>query len=659
MLLPFLLFAFNLKADDAKIALLNDSLKTAHDSLKFNLIEDIADELYFDGKLAESAIKYKEARIIEENSEYPILSRIATSYSNEAYCYLKIGYSLQALKLFNKSLNIFSKIGDSIEMATQNYNIGVAYFSVGDYNKSIEYYKNTLAIDTALNDTKGIGYDYFVIGNVYFVWKKYNEAIKAYKKSLEIASEFNDSLPISIRLSRIGETFTHLEVYDSALFYFNKSLDIEQTLQNTDNLVTRLNQIGNVYNKTENYTMADHYYKQARKLLSKTQQLNTKASLYADYGHNCLLLGKYALGHEYLLQSLEISKNINLKSLEVNNYQHLSEYYHLVKNYEQAYNYYIKYSLLKDSLFNETSQQELSKFQARFQNQEKEAVIKDLMQEQKLKDLQLSNEKNKRNFAFAMAFIALIAFIAAFYISQKIRSKNSELTTLNTTLKRMFSIISHDLRGAIASYQATGRIIKHHIKKNQLEQLPELADEVSKNSHQLSVMLDNLLNWSLSQIRNKQFEPKKTDIAVIIKKEEELYQPIAEKKKNCIVNDIKEGTYVFADSEHLQLIFRNLISNAIKFTENGNIELSACANNNHVEISIKDTGIGIDENTTKQIFELNETKVKRGTRNEKGTGLGLSLVKEYLEINKGSVSLKSEPGKGTEFIIVLPAINEV
>ncbi len=650
----FFVSAANEHAD--KIVLLKDSLITSPDSVKFSIIESIADELYYDGQLSESAEKYRDARLLEENSENPDPKRIATSYSNEAFCLHEIGFYENAINLYTKSLQISLKIKDSIESATQYNNIGVAYLNMGDYDKSIDYLKEALAIDIALHDTKSMGYDYSVIGNVLSEWSKFDEAIDAFRKSLDIAITYDDSAHVSLRIAKIGETFYHIQKYDSALHYFSRSLLMEKKLKNKDRLVIRLNQMANVYHETKNYNTANKYYQQAIALVSDIQQLKTKAILYCDYAQNCFALNKNQPGEQYLLKSTVIAKSIDLNQTLINNYNNLSEYYNVTGKYKKAFAYQKAYITLKDSVFNDATQEEISKFQARFQTQEKEAVIKDLMQKQQLKDLQITNEKNRRNLAFSIAIFALIALASAVFVGQKLRSKNKELNTLNSTLKRMFSIISHDLRGAISSYQSSGRILKHYLKNNKAELLPELADEISKNSQQLSTMLDNLLTWSLSQIKNQKFEPEHVDIYDVIQNEYKIYSPIAQRKNTNIINNIKEKTEVYADSQHLRLIFRNLISNAIKFTENGIIELNSFKKNHYLNISVKDSGTGIDPEMANDLYGINEKKIKRGTRNEKGTGLGLSLVKEYLKINNGSIDFESIPGKGTNFIVKIPIL---
>lgn len=626
----------------------------SNDTSLYSLTTKIADSLYYEGKLSESANKYREARLIEEKAISPNPRRISESYGNEGYCYYKIGLYNKAIKLYTIALNVAASNHDSTEIATLYHNIGVVYYNLADYNKSIVSYNKALAIDEKLGDIENIAYDYIVIGNVFAEWQKFGQALDFHKKSLEIGRKSNNLTAIASRTRNVGSLFIAMHEFDSALNYFEESLEIEKKLNNKNNIVVCLNDIGHMYLQQGRHIKANTFFVEAIDGAKNIEELKTKAILYNNYGNNNFHIGQYNDALKYLNKSLDISRKISLQQTSSDNYEILGELHYKLGDYKKAYELNNRFLAIRDSIYSRENEKKLSDFQIRYETQEKEAVINDLIQQQQLKDLQLTNEQNKRKFALVIALLAILILFATVYVSYKLRSQNSELKTLNNTLKRMFSIISHDLRGAISSYQATGRILRHRINKNQVEMLPELADEVSKNSQQLSAMLDNLLNWSLSQIKNRNFEPKTTDISEIVKKEQALYQPIAEKKNNCLVNSIEQNTLVFADGEHLQLIFRNLISNAIKFTENGTIELSAHKSNSHLNVVIKDSGTGITQTAAHQIFDINEKKIKRGTQNEKGTGLGLNLVKEYVELNKGLISFKSEPGKGTEFIIKLP-----
>ena len=121
--------------------------------------------------------------------------------------------------------------------------------------------------------------------------------------------------------------------------------------------------------------------------------------------------------------------------------------------------------------------------------------------------------------------------------------------------------------------------------------------------------------------------------------------------------NIPNDLYINADKQMIQTAFRNILTNAAKYTENGKIAINSKTNNNKVEIEIRDTGVGIPKDKLDNLFEIVKLKSTLGTKGEQGTGLGLIICKEFIKVNKGTINVKSEKGKGTCFIVTLPGIN--
>jgi signal transduction histidine kinase len=235
-------------------------------------------------------------------------------------------------------------------------------------------------------------------------------------------------------------------------------------------------------------------------------------------------------------------------------------------------------------------------------------------------------------------------------LTQQVNEKTAELKILNETKDRLFSIISHDLRTPIYSIIGTLDLIEQKaINQEESDYLiKNLREEVSKTYE----VLDNLLNWSLSQM--KQFHTNQTDFELInaVSPSVELFRELIRKKNINLILDIPNDTTVYADENHIRCIVRNLLSNAIKFTPNqGKISVSAINRQDFVEFEIKDSGIGIMPNQLLNIFQF--PTINRATNGQVGTGLGLNLCKELIEQNGGSISVTSIYQKGTSFVVKL------
>ncbi len=248
--------------------------------------------------------------------------------------------------------------------------------------------------------------------------------------------------------------------------------------------------------------------------------------------------------------------------------------------------------------------------------------------------------------------------------------ENAETLRENDTLKiylneinaqkklkdRFFAIISHDLRGPVNSFQGLGAILENYIQKKKYNELEAMISEVGQATDQLSRLLDNLLNWASSELSIIPYNPVKIDASQMIEDLIQIFHSSAKVKNIALTNSVPSGTFIWADLNTTLTIFRNLINNALKFTEeNGSIEIAAQADNEFISISVIDSGIGVPPEKLSEIFKLSEHASTYGTHGEKGVGLGLQLVNEFVKMNKAKVHVASKPGDGTTFTVSLPA----
>jgi signal transduction histidine kinase len=168
-------------------------------------------------------------------------------------------------------------------------------------------------------------------------------------------------------------------------------------------------------------------------------------------------------------------------------------------------------------------------------------------------------------------------------------------------------------------------------------------------------LLENLLEWSRVQANKIEIKPEVIDLGNIAAETFSLLHSSAEAKNINLSSSIVFNTTAYADENMVKTVFRNLVSNAIKFTKKGGeIKLSATDSNDYVEVSVSDNGVGISEENIKALFRLDVSLKSRGTANESGTGLGLIICKEFTERNGGTITVKSMIGIGSTFLFTLP-----
>jgi len=236
-----------------------------------------------------------------------------------------------------------------------------------------------------------------------------------------------------------------------------------------------------------------------------------------------------------------------------------------------------------------------------------------------------------------------------------IQHQKKKLAELNASKDRFFSIVSHDMKGAFGSLMTFTQYITRSFDDWSREELKGLIIEMCTSAEKNYKLLENFLEWSRIQMGAIPFRPKRTLLEYVIVQAIQLYQEHALSKNITIHYDFFGEHHVIADSEMLATIFRNLISNAVKFTpKGGTITISTNDLDDQIEVLVEDSGSGMNQKTVEQLFLLNKKHQTQGTAGEKGTGLGLLLCKELVEKQEGKLNVNSIEGKGTTFQILFP-----
>jgi two-component system, sensor histidine kinase and response regulator len=236
-----------------------------------------------------------------------------------------------------------------------------------------------------------------------------------------------------------------------------------------------------------------------------------------------------------------------------------------------------------------------------------------------------------------------------------LEQRTSKLLEIVTTNGKFLSIIAHDLRSPFSSILGILELLKLSLKEFNKDEIEEYVNIVYNSANNTLILLDNLLEWAVSQNIEKTFKPVKINLCELLREEIENLKTIAEQKQIMLSHTIEPGLNATADLQMVKTILRNLINNAIKYTNtDGKIVVTALENKQFVEISVNDTGIGISPEDRKKLFKIEAFHSTPGTNNEQGKGLGLMLCKEFVELHGGDIKIESEPGKGSSFAFTLP-----
>lgn len=244
-------------------------------------------------------------------------------------------------------------------------------------------------------------------------------------------------------------------------------------------------------------------------------------------------------------------------------------------------------------------------------------------------------------------------------LESKVEERTKELKELNATKDKFFSIIAHDLKNPFNTLMGFSELIIDNYSMYEAEQIKDYINIIFETARNSYTLLENLLHWSRSQTGRLQIEPNMIDIPKLVLENVLLLENQASKKDITLQSNIDTILLAYADMNIVHTVLRNLVSNAIKYTNSkGTVTISAKQKNSEVIICVEDTGVGIKPKTLEVLFRIDQGVSTKGTADEVGTGLGLILCKEFVEKSGGRIWVESEVGQGSKFYFSLPVFKE-
>lgn len=614
------------------------------------------------------------------------------------YVYYKVD---SAIYFAEQISQLAEELGNEKELIQGKKYLGIAYAVKGEFEKAIPFMTENLIYYQAQGDSLNIAYSYNNIGLNYLYAGKNLDAVDNLLEAAKIKDALVNSgldaadADMGSTLLNIGIAFQNQLDGDQAEFYFREAIEKAALIQNKglvasarsslavlqiskseyDSAIVNLNSalgvfeprndlfaLGKVYNNLATAYAGIDKGKEAKesalKALAINRQIGNRLSegLALGYlGYAELKLGDYTKSILESEKALLIAKELNSDMIFQLAYQNLTSAYEEVRNFKKAYEYATLLAEVRSRVYASDQNAEIEKLNAQYEADKREFQIDQLNKDAQLQDLQLQQSNAQRNLLFVFLVSALIILILALYFYRKLSKSKKELSQLNTTKDKLFSIISHDLKSHITAFQNSGQLINHFIKKKEVEKLERLSLELNKNATNVNHLLDNILKWSIDQQAGYQPRKEQQNVRELISNLTRIYEPLANKKGLILKNEVPADLEVLADKGALMITLRNLMANAIKFTAQGTIEVNASSQEERLHLYIKDSGIGIPEDMLDSLFDLKETKQRIGTDNEQGTGLGLHLANQFAKLNGADLMVTSEVGNGTQFTMVFQA----
>ncbi|SNS72253.1 Signal transduction histidine kinase [Ekhidna lutea] len=589
-----------------------------------------------------------------------------------------------AFGLYGKDASEMLRIGLGMKRiaSSNNYEVGLAAsfniiglsrLSVSDHQSSLENFLEALKIYENLEDQKNIANMLSNIGVVYYYLDDHNSSLEYHKKAYEIRMTLSDSKSLAKSLNNLGIAYVNLGDYDDALNYYQAAKEIKSELKDTTGLSNTLNNIGRVYMLKEDYEPALDYFEQSLRMDSTLGNSFGVATSLLNIGDIQLKKKRFKQAKSTLRQAIGLAESQSALQIQMLAYEKLSQLYKQVGNYAEALYANEKFLSLNDSINDIEIKREIASLEARYDNDK--ILLENSM-------LSLTNEKNElaidkqKNLILTLSAVGGLLLILLFNTlrlyqfksraamieksrNEEIASKNALISTQNKDLKQLnvsknniIAVLAHDVKSPLNDVKAMIQLASEEDLSD--DELKTYLNLVLKKSENVSNLIFNVLDWAQSQAQGFHMHVDEQKLHSIVKNQINFFESSAGEKDIRLINDVKSDVVVMSDSNVLNVICRNLISNAIKFTpKGGKIEIGCRKDDGNVWVYVKDSGVGMTEEEIDKILK-SESFSKTGTNEEIGHGLGLMLVKEFTLKLGGSLDISSHPGEGSEFKFSIP-----
>jgi two-component system, NtrC family, sensor kinase len=589
-----------------------------------------------------------------EAEEYKLLCRIAAN-STDADSILK--YSGQAITLAEE-LNILP--------AQPTVYKGIGYLNSGKLASALECFMKAANYYKKDHNDKGLATVYLYMSEVYNLQENHDNEKYYLENAIVIFRKEKDSINLATSLHNLGYTDYSIGQYDTALILFSKTSEIYQKLGYVTEYAYCLGNSGLVYSKQGEYKKAEDYLLRAIDILTKQGDDYAVTQYTIEYAGILQHKGEIKKAIASATVSFHYATKNKIIEFERDAAYRLAQLYQVSGKYDSAYHFQSVYINANDSIKSYKNIQKMADLRTEFEVAKKQAEV----------DVLQKNRVIQRIVIGGLILILLLAMglVGLYYFNLKrlqkltaalderrllLEKQSTELKELNRIKDKFFSVISHDLRGPISSIAGISYMINESVENNNPALLHEITEYIDQTVFSLTALLENLLNWAQNQQGKFPYHEENIDTRGTIQEVVKLFSTIALLKNIRISLKIKPKLNIRGDRNSMMMILRNLLSNALKFTnKGGTVNISTgIAPDGRVEIVISDNGTGISAEKLPWLFDFRENKSTYGTEKEKGIGLGLNLVHEFVIMNKGTIEVKSKVGEGTSFIMRFPVVD--
>jgi len=546
-----------------------------------------------------------------------------------------------ALTIIFEALEIAKKEENEIWIGKLKFGAGNVYLLKQWYETALGYYLEALDIFDKEGEKERLAVIYFQLSLLYTDMSLFEKAIEYGEKSIEVAP--ND--PYSFL--GLAQAYLSIQQYDKSLNYFEEALRLSHAQKNLYLEGMIYYHIGDNYLMNFNLNKAELYVNKALQINSKVGNENAFYASLSLLGKVEALNGNFAQAEEYVKKALQKMEETENKQGASVCYMVLSELSVAQSKFKENIQYWKEWEKLKNEIAAEATLIAVNEIAEKFETAKKNLEIKNQKNIISTQKLQL------KMLIGGIAFCVLILLLLTNLIVLRTRH-NRMLTQTNAVKDKFFNIVSHDLKNPAIAQRDSIEFLQKKTSKWNDDLIAKYFAELLNSANNYVVLLYNLLNWSQLQTKRMPYKSLTFNLLSSLDSEILLLKEMAKGKDITLLTQFPTEAFVTADKNMITMIIRNLMTNAVKFTNKGGqviLDISPAENTSPQKfiISITDNGIGMSKEQIQNLYLLDKKQSNKGTAGESGTGLGLIICKELLEMHKSQLNIESEEGKGSRF----------
>lgn len=617
---------------------------------------------------------YQKSKAYRENLGNKL--SVAKSLNNIALSYIDLGRYTEAITSYKEAADLCEEIEDFIFQAAIFQGVAQVYLTLHESNKALENAIKAANTYIHFKNKSGLASVYNFIGSLHRNLNNQSLALEYYLKAHEFYTELDDIDGLTTTTNNLGIVYDELNDKSKAMDYYQKSMELAERTGRKKGVATALNNIGLLHTNKNEFAKAKEAYEKSIKISIGIRDISSIMNTYNNIALLQLKAGDVEGATHSVTQALKLKDKVSNLVFIAESHELMGQIMEKKGQLKEALYHKTNLLRLKDSIYNKERTQQVIETQMRFETERKDREIQLLKKDNAINELLIQKQSYTQRFLIAIS-IMLVAFSLLFYnnfrtkkatnnqltksnelleaTNKRLKESESNLKTLNATKDKFFSIIAHDLKNPFTAIMGFGEILYKNFESFSEDEKKQYIKIIYESSVNLYRLLENLLHWSKSQLGTMNIKPELIPVQPIVNNEIQTLDLLIQKKGLKLNSRIDINTMVYADKNSVSIIVRNLLGNAIKFTqENGKISITANEMNSGVEISVTDSGVGMDQSDIDNLFSLTAAFSTQGTDNEEGTGLGLLLCKDLAEKNEGSIKVHSVKGVGSTFTITLP-----